>query len=61
MILTRGLDAKFENDLVTPGFALLLTVALSITAGLAASASALRRKPLEVLREESSRLVISAP
>jgi putative ABC transport system permease protein len=51
-VLTRGMEIEWTwRPLVLAG-APLLTVALSVAAGVAASASALRRRPIEVLRAE---------
>jgi putative ABC transport system permease protein len=52
VVLTRGMEVTWTwRPLVLAG-APLLTVALSVLAGIAASAGALRRRPIEVLRAE---------
>jgi putative ABC transport system permease protein len=52
VVLTRGMEIAWTwRPLVLAG-APLLTVALSVLAGIAASAGALRRRPIEVLRAE---------
>jgi putative ABC transport system permease protein len=52
VVLTRGMEIAWTwRPLVLAG-APLATVALSVLAGIAASAGALRRRPIEVLRAE---------
>lgn len=49
-IATQGMELDWRFDPFALGVALVGTLALSVVAGLAASASALRRRPVEVLR-----------
>jgi putative ABC transport system permease protein len=51
-VLTRGMDTPFNLHLAPFAAALLSTVALSVLAGIAASAGALSRRPIDVLRAE---------
>jgi putative ABC transport system permease protein len=51
-VITRGFELPGEVEAVPLAAALALTVLLTVTAGLAASSRALRRRPIEVLRDE---------
>jgi putative ABC transport system permease protein len=52
IVLTRGMEIEWAWRPLVLGAAPLATVALSVLAGIAASAGALRRRPIEVLRAE---------
>jgi putative ABC transport system permease protein len=52
VVLTRGMEVTWTWRPLVLAVAPLLTVALSVLAGIAASAGALRRRPIEVLRAE---------
>jgi putative ABC transport system permease protein len=51
-VVTRGFELPAELEAAPLAVALLATVLLTVTAGLATSARALQRRPLEVLRDE---------
>jgi putative ABC transport system permease protein len=51
-VTTRGMEIPFRLDPAACAAALVLTIALSIVAGIGASLRALSRRPLEVLRDE---------
>jgi putative ABC transport system permease protein len=51
-VLTRGMEITWTWRPVVLGVAPFATIALSVLAGIAASAGALRRRPIEVLRAE---------
>jgi putative ABC transport system permease protein len=52
LVLIRGMDMKYAFEAPAPLTTLVLTVVLSVAAGLAASIGALRRRPIETLRME---------
>jgi len=52
VVLTRGMEIAWTWRPLVLAVAPLATVALSVVAGIAASAGALRRRPIEVLRAE---------
>ena len=52
LLLTRLLDAKFQPELLPNAVTIALTVGLAVATGSLASARILRRRPLEVLRDE---------
>ncbi len=51
-VLTRGFDISWQLDPASLAIALVASVLLTVIAGLAASARALERRPIEVLRAE---------
>lgn len=51
-VLTRGMDVDFTFDVGAIAAAVVGAVLLTVTAGLAASVRALRRRPIATLREE---------
>jgi putative ABC transport system permease protein len=51
-VLTHGMDTPFHLHAAPFAAAILSTMALSVLAGIAASASALSRRPIDVLRAE---------
>ena len=51
-VLTRGMDIGWHFQLLPLAVALLGSALLTATAGIAASARALARRPIEVLRGE---------
>ncbi|HEY9419946.1 MAG TPA: FtsX-like permease family protein, partial [Thermoanaerobaculia bacterium] len=51
-VVTRGFEIPWSFDPISLAVALVATVTLAVTAGLAASFRALQRRPIEVLRAE---------
>jgi putative ABC transport system permease protein len=52
MIVTQGFELRWDLPVFSPAIAIAGSIALTILAGLAASARALERRPVEVLRSE---------
>jgi putative ABC transport system permease protein len=51
-VITRGFELPWEPDFAQLALAVVLSIGLSVIAGLAASVRALERRPIEVLRAE---------
>jgi putative ABC transport system permease protein len=51
-VVTRGFNLTSQLEALPLAAGILASVALTVAAGLAASASALQRRPIEVLRTE---------
>ncbi len=51
-VITRGFELPWEPDFARLALAVVLSIGLSVIAGLAASVRALERRPIEVLRAE---------
>ncbi|MEP7009517.1 MAG: FtsX-like permease family protein [Acidobacteriota bacterium] len=51
-VITRGFELPWEPDFARLALAVVLSIGLSVIAGLAASVPALERRPIEVLRTE---------